>query len=125
MTATVHPTAIVADGATLGDGVVVGPYCMVSADAVLGARVHLKSHVVIEGKTHKGMLSIGFNPTVNNYGANRSIEVNIFGFDRDIYKSKILINFRKRMRDEKKFENVYLLAQQLEIDKEMALRILK
>lgn len=54
MTATVHPTAIVADGATLGDGVVVGPYCMVSADAVLGARVHLKSHVVIEGKTTIG-----------------------------------------------------------------------
>lgn len=51
---TVHPTAIVEDGATLGDGVAIGPYCRVGALAKLGDGVVLKSHVVIEGDTEVG-----------------------------------------------------------------------
>jgi UDP-N-acetylglucosamine acyltransferase len=58
MTATIHSTALVADGAKLGEGVVIGPYCSVSADTVLGAHVELKSHVVIEGKTSIGADSV-------------------------------------------------------------------
>jgi riboflavin kinase / FMN adenylyltransferase len=81
--------------------------------------------VVIDGTKYKGMLSIGFNPTVNNDSPRRSIEVHIFDFKRDIYRSGISVIFRKRMRDEKKFSSVSLLAEQLKLDKEMALRILK
>ncbi|NQV61867.1 MAG: acyl-[acyl-carrier-protein]--UDP-N-acetylglucosamine O-acyltransferase, partial [Alphaproteobacteria bacterium] len=33
--AKIHPTAIVEDGAALGEGVQIGPYCMVSAEANL------------------------------------------------------------------------------------------
>lgn len=80
---------------------------------------------VINGTWYKGMLSIGFNPTINEDPLKRTIEVHIFGFERDIYKSKILVVFRKRMRDEKRFESLALLADQLELDKKMALRILK
>ncbi|MEK9662091.1 MAG: acyl-ACP--UDP-N-acetylglucosamine O-acyltransferase [Alphaproteobacteria bacterium] len=50
----IHPTAIVADGAKLGNGVTVGPYCIVGADVVLGDRVTLQSHVVVEGHTRIG-----------------------------------------------------------------------
>ena len=43
---TIHPTAIVEDGAHLGAGVEIGPFCIVGANAVLGDGVRLLSHVV-------------------------------------------------------------------------------
>jgi UDP-N-acetylglucosamine acyltransferase len=52
--ATIHPTALVAAGARLGEGVEIGPYCTVGPDVVLGDRVRLVSHVVIEGVTSIG-----------------------------------------------------------------------
>lgn len=54
----VHPTAIVEDGATLGAGVEVGPFCMVGRSAVLGAGVRLLSHVVVSGKTEIGARTV-------------------------------------------------------------------
>jgi len=50
----IHPTAIVEDGAQLGEGVSVGPYCMVGAQAKLGDGVQLVSHAVIAGDTELG-----------------------------------------------------------------------
>lgn len=50
----IHPTAIVEDGAVLGDGVRIGPYCVVGPEAALGDNVELKSHVVVAGKTTIG-----------------------------------------------------------------------
>lgn len=52
--ATIHPTAIVADGARIADDAVIGPYCMVSDQAVIGSGTELVSHVVIEGNTMLG-----------------------------------------------------------------------
>lgn len=50
----IHPTAIVHDGAKLGAGVEVGPYCIVGPQVVLGEGVRLISHVVVEGNTQIG-----------------------------------------------------------------------
>jgi UDP-N-acetylglucosamine acyltransferase len=52
--ALIHPTAQVADGATLGADVEIGPYCIVGPKVTLGDRVRLTSHVVIEGWTDIG-----------------------------------------------------------------------
>jgi riboflavin kinase/FMN adenylyltransferase len=71
-----------------------------------------------------GMLSIGYNPTVNNDRTKRSIEVNIFGFERDLYDRTITAIFRYRLRDEVKFENTEQLTEQMKLDKEAALRLL-
>ena len=54
MTASVHPTAIVASGAKLGEGVVIGPYCIVGERVVLKDNVELVSHVSIDGNTEVG-----------------------------------------------------------------------
>ncbi len=54
----IHPTALVESGARLGEGAVVGPYCIVGAQASLGPGVRLLSHVVISGRTEIGALSI-------------------------------------------------------------------
>jgi UDP-N-acetylglucosamine acyltransferase len=54
----VHPSAIVEDGAKLGAGVEVGPFCIVRREALLGDGVRLISHVTISGKTEIGARSV-------------------------------------------------------------------
>ncbi len=49
----------------------------------------------------KGMLSIGSNPTVSMGDKKRSVEVNIFDFEGDLYGKDITVIFRFRLRDEK------------------------
>ena len=49
MSVTIHPTAIIHDGAQLGADVDIGPYCIVGQHVTLQDRVKLKSHVVIDG----------------------------------------------------------------------------
>ena len=71
-----------------------------------------------------GMLSIGVNPTVNKGSRIRSVEVNIFGFDRDLYGQTLKVVFRYRLRDEKKFANTKQLSDQMKLDKIEALRLL-
>jgi UDP-N-acetylglucosamine acyltransferase len=50
----IHPSAIVADGAVLGQNVEIGPWCHVGPDVVLGDGVCLVSHAVVDGHTRLG-----------------------------------------------------------------------
>ena len=50
----IHPTAIIKQGAKIGENCVIGPYCVVSENVVLGDNNHLQSHVVIDGNTTIG-----------------------------------------------------------------------
>jgi riboflavin kinase / FMN adenylyltransferase len=70
---------------------------------------------------YAGMLSIGSNPTVNSDRNFRSIEVHILNFDMDIYGENISVKFRKRLRDEKKFDDLEQLTKQMRLDKENTL----
>ena len=47
-----HPTALVEDGAVLGAGVEIGPFCHVGARVTLGEGVRLLSHVSVDGRHH-------------------------------------------------------------------------
>jgi len=51
---TIHTSAVVEDGAVLGAGVEIGPFCHVGPRVVLGEGVKLHSHVSITGVTHLG-----------------------------------------------------------------------
>ncbi len=53
----IHPTAVVEDGARLGDGVRIGPFCVVGENVVLGDGVELVSHAVVTGRTELGARS--------------------------------------------------------------------
>ncbi len=50
----VHPSALVAEGAARGAGVEIGPFCVVGPDVRLGEGVRLASHVVVAGRTTIG-----------------------------------------------------------------------
>ena len=50
----IHPTAIVEDGATLGEGVEVGPYARVGRDARLGPGVTVGQGAIVDGHTTVG-----------------------------------------------------------------------
>jgi UDP-N-acetylglucosamine acyltransferase len=54
----VHPTALVEDGARLGAGVDIGPFCHVGARVVLEDGVRLISHVSVSGLTHVGARTV-------------------------------------------------------------------
>src|SRR4051812_26112825 len=51
---TVHPTAVVEDGAVLGAGIAIGPFCHVGPRVVLEDGVRLRSHVSVTGVTRIG-----------------------------------------------------------------------
>ena len=50
----VHPSAIVEDGARLGAGTTIGPFCHVGPQVVLGEGCTLLSHAVVAGDTAMG-----------------------------------------------------------------------
>ena len=50
----IHPTAIVAEGAVVPESCTVGPFCTIGADVVLGEECELVSHVVLDGHTRLG-----------------------------------------------------------------------
>ena len=75
-------------------------------------------------KTYQGMLNIGVKPTLGE-AASRSIEVNIFDFDQDIYSETLKIEFVKRIRDEQKFDSLEALKSALEADKRKTIEILE
>lgn len=54
MPQTIHPTAIIHEGAKLGADVYIGPYCIVGEHVTLGDRCRLHSHVVLDGHTTIG-----------------------------------------------------------------------
>jgi riboflavin kinase/FMN adenylyltransferase len=69
----------------------------------------------VAGKRYKGMMSIGFRPTVN--GKIRVTEVNLFDFAKEIYGQTIRVSVKKYLRAEVKFNNLEELTLQLHKDK--------
>jgi len=81
------------------------------------------SRVIYNRREYKGMTNIGIRPTINTHQL--TIETNIFDFDQDIYYEKITVEMIARIRDEKKFDSLDVLKEQLRQDKEDSLRILE
>ncbi len=78
-----------------------------------------------DGKIYPGMLNIGYRPTVDSGNHLKSIEVHLFDFNQDIYGKRIALSFRKRMRDEEKFDSLDKLKAQLFKDSENARKFLE
>lgn len=65
-----------------------------------------------------GIMNIGFRPTVG--GSGQTIEIHLLDFNGDLYGKKIQIEVLKRLRDEKKFESVEQLSEQIAKDEKAA-----
>ena len=78
---------------------------------------------IIENHVFKGMINIGFRPTLE--GKLKRIEINIFDMSKEIYGKSIKIIFIKRIRNEIKFDNLKELELQLVKDKKEAIKIIK
>lgn len=93
-------------------------YKIIPGYGVYAVKVKLKQGEYI------GMLNIGTRPTFNNNADNRSIEVNIFDFEDDIYGQEITLEFAGKIRNEQKFSDMHELASQLVTDRQTARSII-
>ena len=60
---------------------------------------------------YEGIANMGIRPTVG--GQNPVLEVHIFDFSGNLYGQKINVEFLKKIRDEKKFEGLEELKDQI------------
>lgn len=60
----IHPSAVIEDGATIAKGCKIGPFCHVGPEVVLAEGVELRSHVVVTGDTHIGSDTVVFSFSV-------------------------------------------------------------
>jgi riboflavin kinase/FMN adenylyltransferase len=70
--------------------------------------------VIWENQPFKGLANVGFNPTFDTKAF--SLEVYILNFDQEIYGEEIQINFKKRIRDEIRFDSPVHLIDQIRKD---------
>lgn len=118
-----HLSGIVVSGKRLGTKIgyptanikIEEDYKLIPKDGVYAVSIE------VDRCKYQGMLNIGNRPTVDGKG--RTIEVNIFDFDKEIYDHEIKLCFIERLRGEQKFENIKSLKNQLSIDKENTIRI--
>ncbi len=89
---------------------------IIPKDGVYSVRVR------INGDWYDGMMNIGTRPTFD--GKLRTLEVNLFNFDEDIYGKEVQVRFFNRIRDEKKFDGKEELIDQLKQDEQQAKEML-
>ncbi len=95
------PTANL-DPATIGQ--------LVPAGGVYAVKVRLENSMAFR----PAMMNIGMRPTFG--GHTQSLETYIFNFSENIYGRTLLVSFVRRIREERKFDNVTQLIEQLKED---------
>ena len=78
--------------------------------------------VKVEGVLYKAMLNIGNRPTVD--GTRKTVEAHLFDFQGDLYNKLVTVSFKEFIREERKFENLEALKNQLVKDQKLAKLIL-
>ena len=77
-----------------------------------------------QSKTFASITNVGTKPTVKS-GPEITVETHILDFEGDLYGNFITVEFRDRLRDEKRFSGLDELKQQIQIDTAKAKSILK
>lgn len=93
---------------------IIEPHKIVPANGVYAVSIELHE------QQYKGMMNIGVRPTINTLHK-RSIEVHLFDFNQEIYQQILGVSLQFRLRDEKKFDSIEHLIQQLNEDKKQAI----
>lgn len=76
--------------------------------------------VKFDNQAHIGVMNVGYRPTLNREIKELSYEIFILDFKRTIYEKVIEVELIDYIREEKKFNNLEELKQQISIDIEFA-----
>ena len=68
----------------------------------------------IDGKTYQAMTNIGRKPTFGN--GDRTVEAYVIDYNDDLYGRQLKVDIIERLRDEKKFDSVEALKEQVAED---------
>jgi riboflavin kinase/FMN adenylyltransferase len=90
---------------------------LIPADGVYAVKVR------VNNRGYFGMLNIGVKPTIDNN--KHQIEVHIFNFSKEIYDQDISVEMIKRIRDEKQFDDLKALGDQLKRDENKCKKLFK
>jgi riboflavin kinase/FMN adenylyltransferase len=71
---------------------------------------------------HPAVVSLGTRPTIN--GTEPLLEVHVFDFDGDLYGLYLDVDFVQRLRDERRFESLDALVEQMHLDAARARAVL-
>lgn len=69
-----------------------------------------------DGHWHRGVLNIGFRPTVNSPTPELRAEVHLLDFAADLYGRELEVVFVERLREERKFPSLDALREQIAAD---------
>ncbi|MGB9803566.1 riboflavin biosynthesis protein RibF, partial [Desulfofundulus sp.] len=72
--------------------------------------------VEVDGDRFLGVANIGTKPTFNAKNVRPNIEVHLLDFEGDLYGRWILVRFRRRLREERRFASVSELVAQIQKD---------
>lgn len=100
----------------------ISPRCadkLIPSHGVYAVKVRLEGH----DELLSGMMNIGHRPTFG--GESVTLEVNILDFSGDIYGQTIDVLLFKKLRDERQFNSIEGLVEQLKQDKEEVKRLFK
>lgn len=86
-------------------------------ERILGEGVYaVKVKVDKDNSWYEGMASIGHNETFGD-DLEKTVEINLFNFDKSVYGEKIIVKWYKFLREMVKFDSVEELIDQLNKDK--------
>ena len=78
--------------------------------------------LMVDGIAHGSMTNIGLRPTFG-LDATPVVETHVLGFTGSLYGAHVRLGFVRRMRDERKFDDIDALRLQLETDQRRAVRL--
>ncbi len=74
------------------------------------------------GRTLSGVMNVGFKPTFHSALPVPTWEVHLFEFEGVLYGERLAVSFLSRIRDERKFDSVAALIEQIGLDIQEAKR---
>jgi riboflavin kinase/FMN adenylyltransferase len=74
----------------------------------------------VQGDSYHGVINLGVRPTVARGEPQRTLEIHLFDFNRDIYGEEIEVRFVQYLRSEQKFDSIDALKKQIETDVQRA-----
>ncbi len=81
--------------------------------------------IEVNGMIYPSVTNVGVRPTFDNQSNQTRVETFIHDYSRDIYDNQVKLYFVEKTRNEKKFESIQLLIEQIQNDAKQSEEILK